>query len=105
MRWPVAKSRIGDANVQTPRTGAEKWVEFPPTFPQFHRSLNERDFNLLTDITMPSIDIKPAGSCAYDMIALGEIMLRLDPGEGRVRTAREFKVWEGGGEYNVARGL
>jgi 2-dehydro-3-deoxygluconokinase len=39
------------------------------------------------------------------MIALGEIMLRLDPGEGRIRTAREFKVWEGGGEYNVARGL
>lgn len=32
-------------------------------------------------------------------------MLRLDPGEGRIRTAREFKVWEGGGEYNVARGL
>ena len=32
-------------------------------------------------------------------------MLRLDPGEGRVRAAREFKVWEGGGEYNVARGL
>jgi len=39
------------------------------------------------------------------MLALGEIMLRLDPGEGRVRTTREFKVWEGGGEYNVARGL
>jgi 2-dehydro-3-deoxygluconokinase len=39
------------------------------------------------------------------MVALGEIMLRLDPGEGRVRTAREFRVWEGGGEYNVARGL
>jgi 2-dehydro-3-deoxygluconokinase len=39
------------------------------------------------------------------MIALGEIMLRLDPGEGRIRTAREFKAWEGGGEYNVARGL
>jgi 2-dehydro-3-deoxygluconokinase len=54
---------------------------------------------------MSSLNIKPAGSCAYDMIALGEIMLRLDPGEGRVRTAREFKVWEGGGEYNVARGL
>src|SRR4026208_244919 len=54
---------------------------------------------------MPTLDIKPAGSCAYDMIALGEIMLRLDPGEGRVRTAREFKVWEGGGEYNVARAL
>jgi 2-dehydro-3-deoxygluconokinase len=39
------------------------------------------------------------------MIALGEIMLRLDPGEGRIRCAREFKVWEGGGEYNVACGL
>ncbi|MBM3823396.1 MAG: sugar kinase [Verrucomicrobia bacterium] len=54
---------------------------------------------------MPTLNIKPAGSCAYDMLALGEIMLRLDPGEGRVRTTREFKVWEGGGEYNVARGL
>src|SRR5438034_9207731 len=54
---------------------------------------------------MAQLQIKPAGSCAYDLLALGEIMLRLDPGEGRVRTAREFKVWEGGGEYNVARGL
>src|SRR5215831_13219208 len=54
---------------------------------------------------MPILEIKPAGSCKYDLIALGEIMLRFDPGEGRVRTAREFKVWEGGGEYNVARGL
>src|SRR6059036_2173423 len=53
---------------------------------------------------MATFEIKPAGSCAY-LLALGEIMLRLDPGEGRVRTAREFKVWEGGGEYNVARGL
>src|SRR5437667_10351354 len=52
-----------------------------------------------------SLNLKPAGSCKYDLIALGEIMLRLDPGEGRVRCAREFKVWEGGGEYNVARGL
>lgn len=54
---------------------------------------------------MATLQIKPAGSCAYDMLALGEIMLRLDPGEGRVRTTREFQVWEGGGEYNVARGL
>lgn len=54
---------------------------------------------------MSILNIKPPGSCKYDLIALGEIMLRLDPGEGRVRTAREFKVWEGGGEYNVARGL
>src|SRR5438876_5365444 len=42
---------------------------------------------------------------ALDELSLGEIMLRLDPGEGRIRTAREFKAWEGGGEYNVARGL
>jgi 2-dehydro-3-deoxygluconokinase len=54
---------------------------------------------------MAILDVKPARACKYDMIALGEVMLRLDPGEGRVRTARDFKVWEGGGEYNVARGL
>jgi 2-dehydro-3-deoxygluconokinase len=41
----------------------------------------------------------------YDIVALGEVMLRLDPGEGRIRNARGFRVWEGGGEYNVARGL
>ncbi len=56
-------------------------------------------------MVMASLELKPAGSCPYDLVALGEIMLRLDPGEGRIRTAREFKVWEGGGEYNVARGL
>ena len=54
---------------------------------------------------MATLDIKPAGSCKYDLLSLGEIMLRLDPGEGRIRCAREFKIWEGGGEYNVARGL
>ena len=52
-----------------------------------------------------NLDLKPAGECRYDAVSLGEIMLRLDPGEGRIRTAREFKVWEGGGEYNVVRGL
>jgi len=41
----------------------------------------------------------------FDQLSLGEIMLRLDPGEGRIRTARSFTAWEGGGEYNVARGL
>lgn len=41
----------------------------------------------------------------FDAISLGEVMLRLDPGNRRVRTARSFDVWEGGGEYNVARGL
>ena len=55
--------------------------------------------------TMAALEIKPADSCRYDMIALGEVMLRLDPGHGRIRAARDFKVWEGGGEYNVARGL
>ena len=54
---------------------------------------------------MSFLHLKSAGSCRYDVLALGEIMLRLDPGEGRIRTAREFRVWEGGGEYNVARGL
>ena len=41
----------------------------------------------------------------FDLISLGEVMLRLDPGDSRIRTARNFNVWEGGGEYNVARGL
>ncbi|WP_280434064.1 sugar kinase [Nocardia carnea] len=40
-----------------------------------------------------------------DVVALGEVMLRFDPGEGRIHTARTFQVWEGGGEYNVVRGL
>jgi 2-dehydro-3-deoxygluconokinase len=51
------------------------------------------------------LPLKPRESCAFDEVSLGEVMLRLDPGEGRIRTAREFRVWEGGGEYNVARGL
>ncbi|MEN8675046.1 sugar kinase [Nocardioides sp.] len=51
------------------------------------------------------ITLRPAGECDLDVVALGEVMLRLDPGEGRIRTARSFQAWEGGGEYNVARGL
>lgn len=54
---------------------------------------------------MAVLDIKPAGSCRHDLVSLGEVMLRLDPGEARIHTARSFRVWEGGGEYNVARGL
>lgn len=54
---------------------------------------------------MAILDIKPEGSCKYDIVALDEVMLRFDPGEGRIRNARQFRVWEGGGEYNVARGL
>jgi 2-dehydro-3-deoxygluconokinase len=52
-----------------------------------------------------TVSFRPASACAYDLVSLGEVMLRLDPGEGRVRTARQFRAWEGGGEYNVARGL
>ncbi|MFT5496827.1 MAG: 2-dehydro-3-deoxygluconokinase [Kiritimatiellia bacterium] len=54
---------------------------------------------------MSVIDLRPEEECAYDCISLGEIMLRLDPGEGRTRVARQFQAWEGGGEYNVTRGL
>ena len=52
-----------------------------------------------------TLQIRDAAECRYDVLSLGEVMLRLDPGEGRIRTARSFRVWEGGGEYNVARGL
>jgi 2-dehydro-3-deoxygluconokinase len=52
-----------------------------------------------------TIKAKPAESCKFDILSLGEIMLRLDPGDMRIRTTRNFRVWEGGGEYNVARGL
>lgn len=54
---------------------------------------------------MEELVIKKAEDCKWDSVSLGEVMLRLDPGEGRVHTARQFTAWEGGGEYNVARGL
>ena len=53
----------------------------------------------MNPITLPSYP------CRWDSLSLGEVMLRLDPGEGRIHTTRHFQVWEGGGEYNVARGL
>ena len=56
-------------------------------------------------INMNMLQIKSKSECMFDEISLGEVMLRLDPGNGRIRTARRFDVWEGGGEYNVARGL
>jgi len=49
--------------------------------------------------------LKDPSQCRWDAVSLGEVMLRLDPGEGRIHTTRSFQVWEGGGEYNVARGL
>ena len=51
------------------------------------------------------LKLRDEKDCAFDMISLGEIMLRLDPGDGRIKTSRNFRAWEGGGEYNVARGL
>jgi 2-dehydro-3-deoxygluconokinase len=51
------------------------------------------------------LTVKTKDRCRWDMLALGEVMLRLDPGDGRVATSRTFQAWEGGGEYNVARGL
>src|ERR1700691_4443635 len=52
-----------------------------------------------------SLVVRPKAECKWDLVSLGEVMLRLDPGDVRVATARQFNVWEGGGEYNVARGL
>jgi 2-dehydro-3-deoxygluconokinase len=52
-----------------------------------------------------NLSVKSEQTCAFDEVSLGEVMLRLDPGEGRVHTTRQFSAWEGGGEYNVARGL
>jgi 2-dehydro-3-deoxygluconokinase len=54
---------------------------------------------------MAALEIKAASECKYDILSLGEIMIRLDPGDNRIHTTRQFRVWEGGGEYNVARGL
>ena len=51
------------------------------------------------------LKLRKKEDCLFDQASLGEVMLRLDPGEGRIRTTREFRAWEGGGEYNVARGL
>ena len=52
-----------------------------------------------------SLTIKSKDNCRWDFLSLGEVMLRLDPGDGRIHTTRNFRAWEGGGEYNVARGL
>ena len=52
-----------------------------------------------------AVPLRDQSTCKYDQISLSEVMLRLDPGEGRIRTARQFTAWEGGGEYNTSRGL
>ena len=62
-------------------------------------SVNERSAKAMEAILVPESNRR------WDCLSLGEVMLRLDPGESRVHTTRQFAVWEGGGEYNVARGL
>jgi 2-dehydro-3-deoxygluconokinase len=52
-----------------------------------------------------ALAIRPKSECRWDLVSLGEVMLRFDPGEERIAQTRNFRVWEGGGEYNVARGL
>jgi len=54
---------------------------------------------------MGKLNVKAKQGCAWDLVSLGEVMLRLDPGDLRISTTRSFRAWEGGGEYNVARGL
>jgi 2-dehydro-3-deoxygluconokinase len=52
-----------------------------------------------------ALSLRPQSDSRWDLVALGEVMLRLDPGDERIHAARQFRAWEGGGEYNVARGL
>src|SRR6202451_2665271 len=59
----------------------------------------------MTAANKNSLTLRPKDQCMWDLVSLGEVMLRLDPGDVRGATARQFSVWEGGGEYNVARGL
>lgn len=54
---------------------------------------------------MSLFELKDKRQSRFDLLSLGEVMLRLDPGESRIHTSRSMRVWEGGGEYNVARGL
>lgn len=51
------------------------------------------------------LTLKGKSECCWDLVSLGEVMLRFDPGDDRIHAARSFRVWEGGGEYNVARNI
>ena len=52
-----------------------------------------------------TLKVRPRSECRWDLVSLGEVLLRFDPGEERIARTRQFRVWEGGGEYNVARAL
>src|SRR3989454_10517090 len=73
----------------------------------WRRALNQPTSKrqLRKDKMTTALNIKSKENCRWDLVSLGEVMLRLDPGNGRISTTRNFQVWEGGGEYNVARGL
>ncbi|MGA8647947.1 MAG: sugar kinase [Candidatus Sulfotelmatobacter sp.] len=60
---------------------------------------------IMAKLNVKSLNIKSKNGCMWDLVSLGEVMLRLDPGDERISTTRHFRAWEGGGEYNVARGL
>src|ERR1019366_9411627 len=81
-------------------TASLGWSRRPSQSQQEQRQAGRRGMAIMVDLVF-----RGARDCRYDAIALGEVMLRFDPGEGRIRTARSFRVWEGGGEYNVVRGL
>jgi 2-dehydro-3-deoxygluconokinase len=66
---------------------------------------SNRNLSALDSVVAMNAILIPDSPCRWDCLSLGEVMLRLDPGEGRIHTTRQFQVWEGGGEYNVARGL
>src|ERR1700744_5801520 len=60
---------------------------------------------MLGETEVMALDLRSSSTCRWDLLSLGEVMLRFDPGEDRITRTRHFRVWEGGGEYNVARAL
>lgn len=65
---------------------------------------DKAEFILVRGNHLP-LKIREKKACRWDLVSLGEVMVRFDPGDRRIATARSFEVCEGGGEYNVARGL
>src|SRR5215470_16576639 len=76
-----------------------------PQTPALNLCITISDKRTSRNRTQMPLKIKDKKACRWDLVALGEIMLRLDPGDRRIATTRHFEVCEGGGEYNVARGL
>ncbi len=101
--WPRSADHGWSRGTPSARGSATRcgpWSPTPSPSPPACAPTDRTKDDVMTDLL-----IRPAADCRYDAVSLGEVMLRLDPGEGRIRTARQFRAWEGGGEYNVARGL